>query len=172
LPALAPSINKATARRYRDGKTQLFFESHSKALPDGRPRRFTTEAITGNSTMICGKARPITAFHDSALAPPFPTRSWVEPQGGSANVLLRRDLGVESIDLACVAPSPYKGNGERGAGRRNFHFSATCISLQTVCEQSASSLDSLQGVHRFVIEVHRIVTAATLQDGSQTTKNA
>jgi hypothetical protein len=30
---------------------------------------------------------------------------------------LRRGFGVESIDFACIALSPYKGNGGGGAGR-------------------------------------------------------
>jgi len=58
------------------------------------------------------------------------------------------------------------------SGTAKFRFSSRCISLQAVCEQSASVFGSPKKVYQFVMEVHRIVTAATLQDGSQTATNA
>jgi hypothetical protein len=49
----------------------------------------------------------------------------------------------------------------RGVRDGKISFSATCISLQTVCEQSASFLGSPLGVHQFVIEMHHSATMAT-----------
>ncbi len=59
-------------------------------------------------------------------------------------------------------PSITKETAEAGRDTDSQVF-AMCNTLQTVCEQSASVLGSAQGVHQFVIEVHRIATFAALK---------
>ncbi len=77
-------------------------------------------------------------------------------------------MGV-SVDVACICPSLDKEmtrlqrDGEISFFR-HVHQSAT------VCDQNVSVCGSPLRAYQFVIEVHRIVTAATLQDRSQTTK--
>jgi hypothetical protein len=120
-------------------------------------------------------ARPASISAQAQVTCPILVAGWVE---GSERKwtrsdldFLRRGCGVDSIDFACITPSP---NKETAGGERDAQISllAMCNNLQTGCEQSASVLGSRQGVHQFVNKVHQIVTVATLQDRSQATKNA
>jgi len=66
-------------------------------------------------------AKPASISAQAQVTCPILVAGWVEGREckwtRSDLDFLRRGFGVESIDFACIALSPYKGNGEGGAGR-------------------------------------------------------